>query len=76
MAYRTWQTIKLHYCHHIEEEVAMQADTVFPAEWMPEQPPRVLAHRCSRGKECNLDTRPSCVWAGTNPGYDPFLDSP
>ena len=75
MTYRTWQTIKVHHCNHIDEDVAMQANIVFPAEWMPEQPPRILAHRCSRGMDCNLNARPSCIWAGTNPGYDPFLES-
>jgi hypothetical protein len=74
MAVRTWQTIKTQFCHHVGEEVCLEVELVYPAEWLPDQPPRVLARRCSRGVTCNLDGRPSCVWAGTNPSYDPFRE--
>jgi hypothetical protein len=74
MAVTTWQAIKVQYCHHVKGEVELQAQTVYPAEWLPDQPPRILAHRCSHAFACNLDGRPSCVWAGTNPSYDPFLE--
>jgi len=72
MTQRTWQTLKIRYCEHAGQEVSMDAEVILPAEWLPEGPPRVIAHRCSRAVECNLDNRASCVWAGTNPGYDPF----
>ena len=74
MAEKTWQTIKVRYCHHADEDVGLEAEVVYPAEWMPEGPPRILAHRCSHAFACNLDGRPSCVWAGTNPAYDPFTE--
>lgn len=74
MAVKTWQTIKVRYCHHADAEVELEAQAVYPAEWLPDQPPRILAHRCSHAFACNLDGRPSCVWAGTNPAYDPFLE--
>jgi len=74
MAYRTWQVIKVQYCHHIQDEIDMEADVVYPAEWLPDQPPRILAHRCSRGVACNLMGKPSCIWAGTNPHIDPFSE--
>jgi hypothetical protein len=74
MAVRIWQPIKFCYCQHVGSEVALEAELVYPAEWLPEQAPRVRAHRCSRGVECNLDERPSCVWAGTNPLIDPFIE--
>jgi hypothetical protein len=74
MAVKTWQTIKVQYCHHVKAEVELEAQAVYPAEWLPDQPPRILAHRCSHAFACNLDGRPSCVWAGTNPSYDPFLE--
>jgi hypothetical protein len=74
MAVKTWQTIKVHYCHHVKREVELEAQAVYPAEWLPDQPPRILAHRCSHAFACNLDGRPSCVWAGTNPSYDPFRE--
>ena len=47
MAVKTWQTIKVRYCHHADAEVELEAQTVYPAEWLPDQPPRILAHRCS-----------------------------
>jgi hypothetical protein len=72
MAYRTWQVIKIQYCHHVQDEIDMEADVVYPSEWLPDQPPRILAHRCSRGIACNLQGKPSCIWAGTNPNFDPF----
>jgi hypothetical protein len=75
MAVRTWQTIKVRYCHHVGEQVGLETQVVYPSEWMPEQAPRVLAHRCSRAIDCNLDNRPSCVWAGTNPSFDPFAET-
>ena len=72
MAIKNWETVKLQYCHHACADVCLEAEVVYPAEWMPDQPPRILARRCSHGMHCNLDGRPSCVWAGTNPAYDPF----
>ncbi len=74
MAVKTWQTIRLRYCEHAEAEVGLQAEVVYPSEILPDQPARVLAHRCSHAFACNLDNRPSCVWAGTNPLYDPFAE--
>ena len=74
MSTKSWEVIKSSYCHHIGQEVGLEAKLVYPAEWQPEQAPRVLAHRCSQGVNCNLDGRPSCLWAGTNPAFDPFLE--
>ncbi len=72
MAVKNWQPIRIRFCDHAGKNVVLEAELVYPAEWMPEQAPRVLAHRCSRGVDCNLDERASCVWAGTNPAFDPF----
>jgi hypothetical protein len=74
MAHKTWETIKIYYCEHIDAQVGLETEVVYPAEWLPDQPPRVLARRCSRGMECNLENRASCIWAGTNPAYDPFKE--
>ncbi len=73
MAIKIWQPIKNGYCHHIGDEVSLEAELIYPAEWLPDQNPRVSAHRCSRGIECNLGGRVSCLWAGTNPTVDPFV---
>lgn len=72
MAVKTWKVTKVQYCHHIDEEVGLETQVVYPAEWLPYQRPRVLAHRCSEGQACNTEARISCVWAGTNPTHDPF----
>ena len=75
MSVRVWQPIKISYCQHVGSEVALEAELVYPPEWLPDQSPRVMAHRCSRAIACNLDGRPSCLWAGTNPMMDPFLEA-
>lgn len=75
MAETGWQVVKVRYCHHVNKEVGLEAEVVFPAEFLPDQAPRVIAHRCSHAVACNLDGRPSCVWAGTNPAYDPFIEN-
>jgi hypothetical protein len=72
MACVTWKAIKVQYCERVDEPVALQARVVYPASILPEQPPRILAHRCSKGLECNQIDKPTCLWAGTLPGYDPF----
>ncbi len=74
MAVQTWQTIKVRFCSHANAEVALQAQVIYPAEFLPDQPPQVKAHRCSHGLNCNLDARPSCIWAGTNPTFDPYRE--
>jgi hypothetical protein len=74
MAVKMWQPIKISYCDHVTTEVALEAELIYPSEWLPDQYPRVGAHRCSHGIGCNLDGRPSCIWAGTNPTFDPFRE--
>jgi hypothetical protein len=74
MAVRTWQPIKVCFCDHAGVEVALEAELIYPAELLPDQNPRVVAHRCSRAIDCNLDGRASCIWAGTNPAFDPFKE--
>ena len=74
MTEKIWEVIKIQYCHHVDQEVGLQVQTVYPSEHLPDQPPRITAHRCSHAYACNLDGRPSCIWAGTNPTYDPFLE--
>ncbi len=73
MACVTWKSIKVQHCERVDEDVALQARVVYPASFLPEQPPRILAHRCSKGLECNQIDKPTCLWAGTLPGFDPFV---
>ncbi|MFZ5809134.1 MAG: hypothetical protein ACOY16_07620 [Chloroflexota bacterium] len=74
MAQKTWEIYKMRYCTHAGCEVYLEAEVIYPAEWLPDTPPRVNAHRCSHAMLCNFDERASCVWSGTNPAVDPFLD--
>jgi hypothetical protein len=74
MAFKNWEVIKVSYCEHAGEEVALEAEIGYPADRLPEQAPRIIAHRCSRGLACNSFSQASCCWAGTNPGYDPFKE--
>ena len=67
--------MKVRFCDHAECEVALEVQVVYPSEILPDQPPRIIAHRCSQGVACNLNDKPSCVWAGTNPEYDPFKEA-
>ncbi|MCC6147522.1 MAG: hypothetical protein IT308_08145 [Anaerolineaceae bacterium] len=74
MAVKTWKVVKVRYCNHTRQEVSLHAEVVYPAEWLPEQPPRILSHRCSRAVQCNLFETPACIWCGTNPCHDPFVE--
>ncbi len=74
MAFSTWDTVKVQFCERTKANVGLEAELVYPAEFLPDQAPRVLAHRCSRSFACNLFSQASCVWAGTNPSYDPFSE--
>jgi hypothetical protein len=73
MTSEAWQPIRVCYCHHVGQDVALEAEIVYPADMLPDGP-RVLSHRCSNGLDCNLDGRSSCLWAGTNPVIDPFIE--
>ena len=74
MAYKTWDTLKIRYCDHSKAEVGLEVEAVYPSEWLPDQAPRLHAHRCSNGVLCSLSDKASCVWSGTNPDYDPFQE--
>lgn len=73
MAKKTWEIIKISYCQHAGNDVRLEAELIYPAEWLPEQNPRVVAHRCSNGMACNMIGQVNCLWAGTNPVIDPFI---
>lgn len=74
MAEKLWEVIKIRYCQHVAKDVSLEVEAVYPVEWMPDQPPRIVAHRCSNAFACSLDPRAACVWAGSNPAYDPFQE--
>ncbi len=74
MAVKVWETIKVHYCDHAGCDVNFEAEFVYPSEHLPDLMQRIVAHRCSHGMLCNLNSQPACVWAGTNPAVDPFKE--
>lgn len=72
MAVKVWEEIEVIYCDHLGCKVALEAQAIYPAEHLPDQPARVIAHRCSKAADCIMMDKASCVWTGANPLYDPF----
>jgi hypothetical protein len=72
MAQKKWQISKSLYCEHVGLEVSLETQVVYPPEHLPDQPPRVLAHRCSNALECNKIEKMVCIYSGTNPDYKPI----
>lgn len=70
MAEKIWQVEKIKYCEHVGYEITIENKVVYPAEYLPEQPPRILARRCSNGIECNMIEKAACALCGTNPDLD------
>lgn len=75
MAEKNWEPVKVVFCTRIQQEVMLEALVVYPPEHLPGTAPHILGHRCSEGIMCNTIDKPACMWAGTNPTYDPFADT-
>jgi hypothetical protein len=72
MAQRIWQVKKVKYCLHVGHDVALENEVVYPEDHLPDQPPRILARRCSNATECNMMfEKAACAWCGTNPDHEP-----
>jgi hypothetical protein len=71
MATKVWQVEKTKYCEHVQNTIAIETEVVYPAEFLPEQAPRIVARRCSKALECNCIEHPACSLSGTNPDLDP-----
>ena len=71
MAQKMWQISKVSYCEHVGQEVALEVEVVYPAEQLPDQPPHVIAHRCSKALECNQLDKMACAYCFTNPDQIP-----
>ena len=68
MTEKTWETLKVQYCQHVDEKVGLQAQVVYPPDMMPDQPARILAHRCSHGLPATwMDARAASGLARTQP---------
>lgn len=72
MAFKQWEALVVRHCDNAGREVCLEVEKVYAPEFMPDQPARIIAHRCSNGIECGLFDRPTCIWSGSNPGHDPF----
>ena len=70
MAEKIWVFEKSKYCEHVGREILIENELVLPAEHLPEQPPHIVARRCSCALECNLQEHPACALCGTNPNLD------
>lgn len=55
----------------MQEEIAIEVEVIYPADYLSEQAPRIRARRCSKALECNCIERPACALSGTNPDVDP-----
>lgn len=71
MAEKNWEVLKVRYCDHVGHEISIEAEVVHPADYLPDAP-RVLAHRCSNARECNMYDKPVCAWCGTHPDHEPL----
>lgn len=74
MAIQVWDKIKEYYCQRVGKSVCLEAEIVLAEGILCDEPPRVIRHRCSDGETCNQDDKAACIWAGTNPVYDPFTE--
>jgi hypothetical protein len=72
MAEKHWEIEQTCFCSHADMAVNLEVETVYPAESLPEQSPRLGAHRCSNAILCNQFNQGVCIWAGTNAEFDPF----
>lgn len=71
MSQKQWQVTNKMFCERVAREIRLETQVVYPADHLPDQPPRVLAHRCSNAIECNKLEKMACVYSATNPDYIP-----
>ena len=70
MTQKQWQVEEVRYCEHVEHEVDLEVEVVYPTDYLPDQP-RVIAHRCSNALECNQLDKMVCAYCFTNPVQKP-----
>lgn len=69
MAQKKWQIRKTIHCEYAGRDVVFETQIIIPSESLPDQPPRVIAHRCSNAIECNKIEKMTCALCGTNPNH-------
>jgi len=58
-----WEPVKSICCDRVGEDVTLQVKVVYPLGLLADQPPRVLARRCSKGVDCIQRDLPACLWS-------------
>lgn len=74
MAEKKWESLQTCYCEHVNMDVSLDVEVVYPTDYLDNEAPRLGAHRCSNGLFCNQFNQGACIWSGTNPEVDPFKD--
>ena len=59
MTPKTWEVIRTRHCHHVDREVALEAQLVHPADFMPDQtgvsfPSLLAGHLLQPGRTSKL----------------------
>jgi hypothetical protein len=71
LATKQWESIKRQYCDKAGCQVALQAQIIYPIDYLPDNP-RILGERCSHGDLCLKERLGSCAYSGGDPDFDPF----
>ena len=74
MAEKKWESVQTCFCAHVNMDVNLDVEVIYPADYLDNDVPRLGAHRCSNELLCNQFNQGACIWAGTNPMVDPFKD--
>jgi hypothetical protein len=69
-----WKRSRVQYCHHIDQQVALQAETAFPADILPDQGGACWRIAVRTGWRATWTAGQAAFEAGTNPVIDPFIE--
>jgi hypothetical protein len=59
----TTEKVSRRFCAHAKTEVTLKSKLIFPADIMPDQPPRITSRQCSHYFDCNLLDKDACSYA-------------
>jgi len=57
---REYQKTVLNFCPHVQREVRILSRLVYPAEQLPDGPPRITHRVCDSFGECSLQDKSAC----------------
>ncbi len=60
---RVAQTQVEHFCSHANCDVKLKTSYIYPADIMPDTPPRIYQRSCSHYFICSLQDKSACVYA-------------